>query len=319
MRIWVFAEEIDGAPTSLTLEMLTKARSLGDEVAAFLVGDGSAETINALGAHGATTVYHLDPGDTLPSAPAAAAMAELAASESPDLILFGLQPTDRDVVGRLAGRLGVPVLSNAVDIVIDAGSTKVINEILGGTTLVETAFSDSGPHLVVVRPKSFAAEPGDGGDPSVVEVVAPDTGHSGSATVVERHAERSEGPKLEEAEIIVSGGRGMGGREQFGAVEELAELLAAAVGATRAVVDAGWVPYSLQVGQTGKTVKPSVYIALGISGAMQHLVGMKDSGTIIAVNKDEEAPIFGVADLGIVGDVHKVVPKLIEALKARSS
>jgi len=319
MRIWVFAEEIDGAPTSLTLEMLTKARSLGDEVAAFLVGDGSAETINALGAHGATTVYHLDPGDTLPSAPAAAAMAELAASESPDLILFGLQPTDRDVVGRLAGRLGVPVLSNAVDIVIDAGSTKVINEILGGTTLVETAFSDSGPHLVVVRPKSFAAEPGDGGDPSVVEVVAPDTGHSGSATVIERHAERSEGPKLEEAEIIVSGGRGMGGREQFGAVEELAELLAAAVGATRAVVDAGWVPYSLQVGQTGKTVKPSVYIALGISGAMQHLVGMKDSGTIIAVNKDEEAPIFGVADLGIVGDVHKVVPKLIEALKARSS
>lgn len=317
MRIWVFAEEIDGAPTSLALEMLTKATSLGDEVAAFLVGSGSAETMELLGAHGAATVYHLDPGDALPSAGAAAALAELASAENPDLILFGLQPTDRDVVGRLAGRLGVPVLSNAVDILTGGGPTRVINEILGGATVVETTFSGAGPHLVVVRPKSFVAEPGDGSDPDVVAVAAPDTGHSGSAQIVERHAETSEGPKLEEAEVIVAGGRGMGDQESFGVVEELAGLLSAAVGATRAVVDAGWVQYSLQVGQTGKTVKPTVYIALGISGAMQHLVGMKDSETIIAVNKDEEAPIFGIADLGIVGDVHKVVPKLIEALKAR--
>ena len=220
--------------------------------------------------------------------------------------------------GRLAGNLGVPVLSNAVDILIGDGSTRVINEILGGATVVETSFSGTGPHLVVVRPKSFTAEPGDGGDPDVVAVAAPDTGHSGSAQIVERHAETSEGPKLEEAAVIVAGGRGMGDEESFGVVEELAGLLSAAVGATRAVVDAGWVQYSLQVGQTGKTVKPTVYLALGISGAMQHLVGMKDSETIIAINKDEEAPIFGIADLGIVGDVHKVVPKLIEALKARS-
>ncbi len=318
MRIWVFAEEIDGTPTSLALEMLTKATSLGDEVGAFLVGTGSADTMGLLGAHGATTVYHLDPGDALPSAGAAAALAELAGTEKPDLILFGLQPTDRDVAGRLAGNLGVPVLSNAVDILTGDGSTRVINEILGGATLVETSFSGTGPHLVVVRPKSFTAEPGDGGDPDVVAVAAPDTGHSGSAQIVERHAETSEGPKLEEAAVIVAGGRGMGDEESFGAVEELAGLLSAAVGATRAVVDAGWVQYSLQVGQTGKTVKPTVYLALGISGAMQHLVGMKDSETIIAVNKDEEAPIFGIADLGIVGDVHKVVPKLIEALKARN-
>ncbi len=318
MQIWVFAEETDGAPTSLALEMLTKARSLGDDIVAFLVGPGSAEALGALGAHGASTVYHLDPGDALPSAGAAAAMAELAGSENPDLILFGLQPTDRDVAGRLAARMGLPVLSNAVDIVIDAGSTSVINEILGGATLVETTFSGSKPHFVVVRPKSFTAEPGDGGDPIVVPVMAPGIGHAGSATVIESHAEESEGPKLEEAEVIVSGGRGMGSQEQFGAVEELAGLLSAAIGATRAVVDAGWVPYSFQVGQTGKTVKPSVYFALGISGAMQHLVGMKDSGTIIAVNKDEEAPIFGVADLGIVGDVHKVVPRLIEALRSRN-
>jgi len=317
MRIWVFAEEIDSAPTSLALEMLTKATSLGDDVSAFLVGAGSAETMRLLGAHGAATVYHLDPGDALPSAGAAAALAELAGAENPELILFGLQPTDRDVAGRLASKLGVPVLSNAVDIVTGNGSTRVINEILGGITLVETAFKGTGPHLVVVRPKSFTAEPGDGGEPNVVTVTVPDTGHSGSAQIIEHHAETSAGPKLEEAEIIVAGGRGLGDAERFGAVEELAGLLSAAVGASRAVVDAGWVPYSLQVGQTGKTVKPTVYIALGISGAMQHLVGMKDSETIIAVNKDEEAPIFGIADLGIVGDVHSVLPKLIEALKAR--
>lgn len=317
MRIWVFAEEVDGAPTSLALEMLTKARSLGEDVAAFLVGAGSDGTMAALGAHGASTVYHLEPGDALPAADAAAALGQLAAAEDPDLVLFGLQPTDRDVAGRLAARLGVPVLSNAVDIRVDGEATTVINEMMGGTTIVETAFSGAGPHLVVVRPKSFAAEPGDEAGPVVVAVTAPETGHSGSANVVERHAEVSEGPRLEDAEVIVSGGRGMGGQEQFGEVETLAGLLSAAVGATRAVVDAGWVPYSLQVGQTGKTVKPNVYIALGISGAMQHLVGMKDSGTIIAVNKDEEAPIFGIADLGIVGDVHKVLPKLIEGLKAR--
>ena len=317
MRIWVFAEEVDGLPTSLSLEMLTKATSLGDQVAAFLVGTGSAETMGLLAAHGAATVYHLDPGDALPSSGAAAALAELAGTENPDLILFGLQPTDRDVAGRLASRLGVPVLSNAVDIIADEGSIRVLNEILGGTTLVETAFSGTGPHLVVVRPKSFTAEPGDGSDPDVVPVALPDTGHSGSAQVIERHTETAEGPKLEEAAVIVAGGRGMGDEEHFSVVEELAGLLSAAVGASRAVVDAGWVPYSLQVGQTGRTVKPTVYIALGISGAMQHLVGMKDSGTIIAINKDEEAPIFGIADLGVVGDVHQVVPKLIEALKAR--
>ena len=314
MTIWVFSEDAAGAPSPISLEMLTKARSLGGDVKVFFVGPGSDATWSALGAHGAGKVHHLDTGDALPSAAAAAALADLVAEG--DLVMFGLTPTDRDVAGRLSARRGVPVLSNAVD-VSTGGTVAAVNEILGGTTLVETNFTGPGPHILVVRPKSFPAEPGDGGAPEVVPVSMPDVGQSGSATVVARHDEPAQGPKLSEADIIVSGGRGLGGAEHFAMIEELAGLLGAAVGATRAIVDSGWVPYSMQVGQTGKTVKPSVYIAAGISGAMQHLVGMKDSGTIIAINKDEEAPIFGVADLGVVGDVHKVLPKLIEALKAR--
>jgi electron transfer flavoprotein alpha subunit len=313
VKFLVFSDGTGGAPSSTSLEMLTKARTMG-ECEVFFVGAGSDETWSALGAHGAATIHHLDPGDALPAAAAAAALEGLAGDF--DAVLFGLGYTDRDVAGRLAARIDRPIVSNVVD--IDAGgSFAVVNEILGGTTQVVTAYTGDTPHLVVVRPKSFVAEAGEGGAPEVTVVDLPDVGAPGSATVVERHSEESSGPKLEEADIVVSGGRGLGQPEKFEMMNELAALLGAAVGATRAIVDAGWVPYSFQVGQTGKTVRPGVYIACGISGAMQHLVGMKDSDTIIAINKDEEAPIFGVADLGVVGDVHDVVPKLIEALKAR--
>ena len=310
---WVFSEEANGAPSALSLEMLTKARSLGGDIAAVYVGSGSDAAFGVLGDHGATTVYHLDAGDTLPAGPVASALAGLVGEQSPDLIMFGLSYTDRDVAGRLAARLDVPILSNAVDISV-SDTVTVINEINGGATLIETSFTTDGPKIVVVRPKSFAAEPGGGGAPNVVSVDVPT---EGGATITARHEEASTGPKLEEAAVIVSGGRGMGSAENFGVLDQIARNLKGAVGATRAVVDSGWVPYSMQVGQTGKTVKPDLYIAAGISGAMQHLVGMKDSGTIIAINKDEDAPIFGVADLGIVGDVHKVLPALLEALEAR--
>ncbi len=313
MNVWVFAEESEGAPSTGSLELVTRARSHG-EVTVFYVGAGSDAAFAALGDHGATVVHHLDTGDSLASAPAAVAMASLV--ENADIVLFGPGNTDRDVAGRLAARMNRPIISNALD--FDGTDTiTVSSEILGGTVKVSTEFTAEKPAIIVTRPKAFTAEPTGGPAPTVNAVEAPDTGRSGQATVTERHVEASEGPDLEAASVVVSGGRGLGGADKFEMMHELADLLGGAVGGTRAVVDAGWVPYSYQVGQTGKTVKPDVYIACGISGAMQHIVGMKGSTTIIAINKDPDAPIFTLADLGVVGDVHKVVPQLIEALKAR--
>jgi electron transfer flavoprotein alpha subunit len=317
MTTWVFAEEIDGAPAASALEALSAARSWDDTLAAFYVGSGGDDAFGALGAHGAQQVFHFDPGDALPAPAASAALAEVVAADSPDLVMFGSSNTDRDVAGRLSARLGKPVIANALSIEAGAEGPTVMNEILGGSTAITTRFTSGAPALVVVRPKAFAAEPAGGAMPTIVAVTAPDIGHAGSAVITERHEEASEGPDLEAAAVVVAGGRGLGDAEKFALMNDLADLLGGAVAGTRAVVDSGWVPYSYQVGQTGKTVKPSVYIACGISGAMQHIVGMKDSATIIAINKDPDAPIFGIADLGIIGDLHKVVPALIEELKSR--
>lgn len=317
MPIWVFSTDVDGALVPGALDLVTKARSLGD-VAVFHVGTGSDAAFAALGEHGAATVHHLDPADALPSAAAAAALAQLIDAEGGEVVLFGMGSTDRDVAGRLAARLDRPVLANALDVAIDGGVTAV-SEILGGTLSVSTTATAAPPAIVITRPKAFVAEPIGGAPPSVHVVALPDVGRSGGATVTERHVEASEGPDLEAAAVVITGGRGLGGPEKFAMMDELADLLGGAVGGTRAVVDAGWVPYSYQIGQTGKTVKPSVYIACGVSGAMQHVVGMKGASTIIAINKDPEAPIFALADLGVIGDVHAVVPQLIEALRARSA
>jgi len=313
-NVWVFVEETDGAPSTLAMELLTKARDLGDVTAVYL-GAGSDESFAILGEYGATAVLHADAGDRLPSAPLAAAMAGKAAEDSPDLIVFGQAYTDRDVAGRLAARLGVGALSNASDIRLTGEGVETDHEIFGGSQIATAAMSQP-PYVVLVRPKSFPAEPSGGGAPEVTTLDLPETG-TAEATVTESHTEEREGPQLGDAPVVVSGGRGLGSAENYELIEKVAKPLGAATGATRAIVDAGWVPYAKQVGQTGKTVKPDIYIAAGISGAMQHLVGMKDSGTIIAINKDPDAPIFSVADLGIVGDVHNVLPKLIEALEER--
>jgi len=312
--VWVFVEESEGVPSQLGLELLSKARELGDVTAIYL-GVGGDDAFAALGDHGASSVFHTDAGERLPSAPLAAALAERAEADSPELILFGQAYTDRDVAGRLAARLGVGVLSNASDVRLTGNGVETDHEIFGGAR-VATATMSGGPHIVLARPKSFPVEPAGGGTPNVESLDLPDAGKS-EATVTESHVEEREGPQLGDAAVVVSGGRGLGSPDAYELIEKLAKHLGAATGATRAIVDAGWVPYAKQVGQTGKTVKPNVYIAAGISGAMQHLVGMKDSGTIIAINKDPDAPIFSVADLGIVGDVHKVLPQLIEALENR--
>ncbi len=312
--VWVFIEEVNATPSVLGLELLTKARTLGDVTAVYL-GTGSDEAFAVLGEHGSSSVLHADSGDRLPSGPLASALAHRMAAEPPELVLFGQAYTDRDVAGRLAARLGVGVLANASDVRLTDEGVETDHEIFGGSQIA-TASASKGPFLVLIRPKSFSAEATGGEAPSVISLDLPDVGVS-EAKVVESHVEEREGPQLGDAGVVVAGGRGLGSAEGYELVEKLAKQLGAATGATRAIVDAGWVPYAKQVGQTGKTVKPDVYIAVGISGAMQHLVGMKDAGTIVAINKDPDAPIFSVADLGIVGDVHKVLPQLIEALESR--
>lgn len=309
--VWVFVEETSGTPSTLGRELLTKARSLGDVTAIYL---GSAEQAASLGEYGATRVLVADVGDRLPSAPLAAALATKIGEESPDLLLFGQSLNDRDVAGRLAARLGVGVVSNATDVRLGDG-IETEHEIFGGTQIATVSAKDN-PAIILARPKSFPVEPSGGNVPSIEILDLADAGQS-EAKIIESQIEEREGPQLGDAAVVVSGGRGLGSADNFGLVERLAKPLGAATGATRAIVDAGWVPYAKQVGQTGRTVKPDVYIACGISGAMQHLVGMKDSGTIIAINKDPDAPIFSVADLGVVGDVTSVLPKLIEALEAR--
>ena len=317
MNIWVFSQEASGAPTSGTLELLTKARELGT-VTAFVGGDASAIAA-ALGEYGAAKVYATgDLGGKLPGAAVSAAMkAVIDGGDTPDLIMFPQSTEGRDVMARLSVKLDRTVLTNNVDITNDSGSVSVTTPIFGGNTLVTTKFAGAGPFLAAFRPKSFAAEAAGGAAAAVTAAPVPDLGATGAAAVTAVHVEATTGPKLDEAAIVVSGGRGLGEAAKYEMVETLAKLLKGAPGASRAIVDAGWVPYSYQVGQTGKVVKPGVYIAVGISGATQHMVGMKGSKNIIAINKDKEAPIFGIADLGIVGDVHKVLPKLIEALQSR--
>jgi electron transfer flavoprotein alpha subunit len=314
-RIWVFAEATDDKVAPITLEMLTKARELGGTVEAVFGGDASA-IAGELGEFGASKVLATgDLAGSLAGVPVASAIAgQVEAGNGPDLIMFGTTYDGRDVAARLSVALDKPVITNNVDVEADGDAVVVTEPIFGGTKLVKTRFTADGPHIALFRPKSFAAEPAGGGAAEVVAIDVPD---AGVAKIIDRHIEESTGPKLDEANIVVSGGRGLGDAEKYAIIEELAGLLKAAPGASRAIVDAGWVPYSYQVGQTGKVVKPTVYIAAGISGATQHLVGMKGSKNIIAINKDPEAPIFSVADLGIVGDVHKVLPKLVEALKSR--
>jgi electron transfer flavoprotein alpha subunit len=312
--IWVYAEVDNGKLDPAALELVTKARSLGD-VEAVALGPGASDAAKALGEHGAEIVYASDDmvyADHI-AQPHVHALAELIGENAPDLILFATNYDSRDIAGRLSAKLGSTLMSNVMDL---ESVDKAKTAIFGGSIIVDVELKGE-PKIVLVRPKSFAAEPS-GGEATVVPVEAEIPAELKKAKRVERHEEEATGPKLEEAPVVLSGGRGLGEPDNFKFLDELASLIGnTAVGATRAVVDAGWVPYSYQIGQTGKTVKPGVYIAWGISGATQHVVGMKGAKRIIAINKDEEAPIFQLADLGIVGDALKILPQLIEEVKSR--
>jgi electron transfer flavoprotein alpha subunit len=314
--IWVYAELTpEGKVEATALENLTKARDLGAEVAAVILGPGASGAAATLGEYGAATVFAGDDqvyADYL-AEPAVHALAELVGEHRPELILFSPTYDARDVAGRLQARLGVSLMSNATDLLApDYAQT----QILGGSQVVDVTLSGPDPKLVITRAKSFEAQPA-GGSANVVPVEVTVPEEARRARRVERHEEAASGPKLEEARVVLAGGRGLQDPANFKLLEELGAAIGnAAVGASRAVVDAGWVPYNLQIGQTGKTVKPEVYIAVGISGATQHLVGMKESKRIIAINKDRDAPIFQYADLGIVGDALKILPQVTEQVRA---
>lgn len=319
-KIWVFGEVGDEGVATITLEMLAKAREVAGAVEVFIGGNGAA-CADELGDHGASRVYATgDLAGRMQGVSVASAVAAAISSgdvAAPDAFLLGTTYDGRDVAARLSVKLDASVLSNVVDLRVDGDRLVGVEPVFGGTLNVTARFTNSGPGIWLVRPKSFEPSAVGGSPAEVVDLAVPELGAVGGAVIRDRFTEESEGPKLDEAAIVVSGGRGLGSAEAYSMIESLAKQLGAAPGASRAIVDAGWVPYSYQVGQTGKVVKPTVYLACGISGATQHLVGMKGSKNIIAINKDSEAPIFAVADLGIVGDVHKVLPKLTETLEGR--
>jgi electron transfer flavoprotein alpha subunit len=314
---WVYAGVTREGPSVGALELLTKARSLGGEVAAVALGPGATAVAEQLGAHGAATVYAGDDPTFAdqPGRAAAHTLKSLIDQHRPSLVLFEGTYDARDVAGRLQALTGSTLMANATDV---TGLAEARTEIFGGTKIVDVALGGPEPRLVLVRPRSFPAEPS-GGTAAVVtvETVVPD---GPAATVLERHEEAASGPKLQDANVVIAGGRGLGGPEPFAMLDDLAAAIGnAAVGASRAAVDAGWVPYAYQIGQTGKTVKPEVYLAVGISGALQHVVGMKGAKRIVAINKDAEAPILKMADLGVVGDLFQIVPALTEEVRKRST
>jgi electron transfer flavoprotein alpha subunit len=315
-KVWVFAEVTPDGPAPAALELLAKARELGDQVEVVALGPGATAAAPTLGEHGAQTVFASDEAvyEEFLAQPATHALHTLIDAHAPDLILFATTYASRDVAGRLQARTGTALMSNAIDV---TGVDRARTQIAGGTLFVDVELDGPAPKLVLVRPKSFVAEAvGGTADVVLVDVDISDTLRT--ARRVEHHEESASGPKLEEAKVVISGGRGLQAAANFALLDQLAGVLGnAAVGASRAVVDAGWVPYSYQVGQTGKTVKPDVYIAVGISGALQHVVGMKGAKRIVAINKDPDAPIFRLADLGVVADALRFLPALIDEVRSR--
>ncbi|RWA17101.1 electron transfer flavoprotein subunit alpha [Mycolicibacterium elephantis DSM 44368] len=311
----MLVEHAEGALKKVTAELITAARVLGEPSAVVVGKPGTAEPlIEGLKEAGAAKIYtaESDDAENYLITPYVDVLASLVESASPAAVLLAASADGKEIAGRLAARTGAGVLTDVVE-VKEGG--KAVHSIFGGAYTVE-AESTGELAVITVRPGAVEAAPSAGAG-EVVSVEVPAQAESATKITKREPAVAGDRPELTEATVVVSGGRGVGSAENFKIVEELADALGGAVGASRAAVDSGYYPGQFQVGQTGKTVSPQLYIALGISGAIQHRAGMQTSKTIIAVNKDEEAPIFEIADLGIVGDLFKVTPQLTEAVKAR--
>jgi electron transfer flavoprotein alpha subunit len=313
VKLLVFLEHHEGSLTKASLGVLAKARQLGAEVAAVVAGAG----VRGLADQAGGSVFVADDPKLeapLPQ-PRVDVLAGLVRDEGFDGVLFAQSVLAADVAAGLAARLEAGLNWDLVDVEVRDGALVGTQPALGDTVYAETGWSTA-VALASFRAGTFeAAAPEGGADVREVAVSLED--RSTRVQLLEHTVEESEGPSIEDAEVVVAGGRGLGAPEGFRLVEELADALGGAVGATRAVVDAGWYPYPTQVGQTGKTVSPKLYVAVGISGAIQHKVGMQGSGTIVAINKDPHAPIFEYADLGVVGDLNEVVPELARLLRER--
>jgi len=316
--IWVFAEQREGQVKKVAFELLSEGRKiadqLGEELAAVVVGKDVAGLADSLGAHGADKVYVVE-GDALENYTTdgyTKAVADLVQQNEPSALLLGCTVTGRDLAASVAQRLETGLMTDCTAMELADGQLVFTRPIYAGKAFVKASCPDARPVMATIRPNTFAVAPA-AKTPEVVKVAA-DAGNIRQA-IKDIIRQISTRPELTEADIIVSGGRGMKGPENFPVLEALADVIGAAVGASRAAVDAGWISHSFQVGQTGKTVSPVLYIACGISGAIQHLAGMSSAKCIVAINKDEEANIFKVADYGIVGDLFEVVPILAEELK----
>lgn len=314
-EVLVLVEHSEGAVKKVTTELITAARALGEPSAVVIGGPGTAaplvEDLKAAGA-GKIYVAESDDAENYLITPFVDVLEKLVESASPAAVLMPATADGKEIAGRLAARIGSGVLSDVVE--IKSGGTAV-HSIFGGAFTVEAKVNAEVP-VITVRPGAIDAAPSPGaGEQVAVEVPAP--APNAARITARQPAVAGDRPELAEASIVVAGGRGVGSAEKFSVVEELADSMGGAVGASRAAVDSGYYPGQFQVGQTGKTVSPQLYIALGISGAIQHRAGMQTSKTIVAINKDEEAPIFEISDYGVVGDLFSVAPQLTDAIKAR--
>ena len=318
-EVLVLVEHDGETVKKVTGELLTLARQFG-EPAAVWIGAGAEGGRERLAEFGAAKVYVADGGDIddYVVAPTAEVLAGLVAQKSPAAVLLAATGEGKEVAGRLAVKIGSGVITDAVGLTAGDGGLVAEQSIFGGAIVVQSTVKTGTP-IIAVRPNSVAAEPAPAAaeiEPAGVEL----SDAAKAARITERVvAERGERPELTEAAIVVSGGRGVGNADNFALIEKLADSLGAAVGASRAATDAGWYPHQFQVGQTGKTVSPQLYLAVGISGAIQHRAGMQTSKTIMVINKDPEAPIFELADFGVVGDLFQVVPQLTEEVERRSA